>query len=95
MCFKCLNVKVGRHMHAHVGKFPSPDERFKHIHIDITGPLPVCEGESYLLTCVDRFFQLCFAVTMPDMSTYSTTGTFKESLVIYDKLPLLFTSVFK
>ena len=35
--------------------FPSPDERFKHMDIDITGPLPPCEEYTYLLTCVDRF----------------------------------------
>ena len=39
MCLKCQRVKVRQHTHAPVGKFPAPDERSKHTHVDITGPL--------------------------------------------------------
>ena len=49
-CFKCQKAKVGRHTPAPVGEFPAPDERVKHILIDITEPLSTCEGQSYLLT---------------------------------------------
>ena len=52
---QCQKAKVGRHTRTPVDPFPSPDERFEQVHIDITGPLPPCERNTYLLTCIDRF----------------------------------------
>ena len=54
-CKQCQKAQVGRHTRTPVDPFPSPDERFEHVHIDITCPLPPCKGYTYLLTCVDRF----------------------------------------
>ena len=76
MCLKCQRAKIGRHTNAPLGEFLPTDERFKHIHIDITGPLPTCEGQSYLLTCIDRFSRWYEALPMPDMSAYTTAKTF-------------------
>ena len=53
---QCQKAKVGRHKRTPVDHFQSPDERFEHVHIDITGP---CDGYIYLLTCVDRFSPWC------------------------------------
>ena len=69
-------AKVRQHTHAPVGEFPASDERFKHIHIDITGPLPRCEDQSYLLMCIDRFSRWCEALPMPDMTAYTTARTY-------------------
>ena len=76
MCVKCQKAKVGRHTHAPPGSFPLPNERFKHIHIDITGPFPTCKGQCYLLTCIDRFSRWFEALPMPDMTAYTTDRTF-------------------
>ena len=75
-CVPCQKAKVGRHTRSSFGSFPSPDERFAHVHVDITGPLPLCEGQSHLLTCVDRFSRWCEAFPMPDITTYTTAKTF-------------------
>ena len=47
-CMPCQKAQVRRHTRSPFGSFPSPDERFAHVHVDIT-------GQSYLLTCVDGF----------------------------------------
>ena len=54
-CLQCQRSKVHRHTVTPLGMFATPDARFNHIHIDLVGPLPPCQGYSYLLTCVDRY----------------------------------------
>lgn len=54
-CISCQRAKITRHTKSSVGKFPICSGRFKEVHIDLVGPLPLSEGYSYLLTCVDRF----------------------------------------
>ena len=63
-CEQCQKAKVGRYTRTRVEPFPSPDERFEHVHIDITGPLSLWEGYTYLLTCVDRFSRWCEVLPM-------------------------------
>ena len=48
----CQKAKVRRHTCSPPGSFPSSDEQFDHAHVDITEPLPVCEGQLYLLMCL-------------------------------------------
>ena len=66
---------------------PAPDERFKPVHIDITGPLPICEGHKYLLTYVNRFSRWCEALLMLDMSAYTTARTFLAGWVARYNMP--------
>ena len=54
-CLPCQHSKVVRHTLYPVASFPAPDARFDHIHIYIVGPLPPSHGQTYLLTCIDRF----------------------------------------
>ena len=54
-CLPCQRSKVQRHTKTPVMAFPAADERFRHIHVDLVGPLPPSEGYRYLLTAVDRF----------------------------------------
>lgn len=54
-CLKCQRAKVTRHNKSPSGKFEVPDNRFKHINIDLTGPFSSSNGFTYMLTCIDRF----------------------------------------
>ena len=67
-CVQCQKAKVRRHTRSPLVSFPSPDERFTHMHVNFTRPLLLCEGQSYLLTCVDRFSGWCEALLMLDIT---------------------------
>nr|VZI03201.1 unnamed protein product [Spirometra erinaceieuropaei] len=58
-CPGCQRNKVQRNNEAPIGTIPISDVRFSHVHLDIVGPLPLPNGCSYHLTCVDRFTWLC------------------------------------
>lgn len=54
-CVQCQRSKVSRHVKSPVGQFDQPTSRFRHLHIDIIGPLPFSNGFSYCLTAIDRY----------------------------------------
>jgi hypothetical protein len=54
-CVECQRNKVNRHTLSPYSNFPTPSERFSHIHMDIIGPLPYSSGFRYCLTVIDRF----------------------------------------
>lgn len=53
-CAACQRSKVTRHVTAPLGNFETPSSRFLHVHMDIIGPLPVCDDFRYCLTAIDR-----------------------------------------
>lgn len=54
-CQLCQRSKVTRHVHSPLGTFTPPSARFRHVHIDIIGPLPPVGPYRYCLTAIDRF----------------------------------------
>ena len=68
-CLKCQQCKVHRHT------FSNPDARFSHIHIDLVGPMPICQDYQYLLTMVDRFLRWPTAVPIKGISTNTVAKT--------------------
>ena len=54
-CHACQASKLHRHTHAPLQKQILPTARFRNINIDLVGPLPVSQNNSYLLTIIDRF----------------------------------------
>ena len=52
-CHACQASKVARHTRAPVTIFPSAQQRFGSVHLDIVGPLPPSNDCRYLLTMVD------------------------------------------
>ena len=54
-CIACQRQKVQRHTKTPLEKIAIPAGRFKHIHMDIVGPLPPSNGHSYILTIIDHF----------------------------------------
>ena len=46
-----------------------PQRRFDHINVDLVGPLPSCQGFTYLFTIVDRFTRWPEAIPLTDISS--------------------------
>lgn len=53
-CQSCQRSKVTKHTSAPFTAFETPTARFRHIHLDIIGPLPYSSGYRYCLTAIDR-----------------------------------------
>ena len=77
-CQQCQRNKVTRHTKPTMGVFSEPSRRFKHVHVDVTGPLPISRGMKYIFTMVDRSTRWCEAVPMPDQTTTSCAAAFIE-----------------
>nr|VZI28875.1 unnamed protein product [Spirometra erinaceieuropaei] len=91
-CLGCQRNKVRRHNKAPIGTFPTPDARFSHIHLDIVGPLPLSNGCSYLLTCVDRFTRWPEAIPLSDVAAPTVVKAFLSRWVAIFGAPSIITT---
>lgn len=86
-CIDGQKVKINKHTRFSFGKFQSPDERFQIVNMDIIGPLPVSDGKSYFLTCIDRFTSWAEAYPVSDISAETIASTFYANWVCRFGLP--------
>ena len=91
-CVPCQKSKITRHNKLVPDKFITPDGRFDHVHIDIVGPLPVSDGQRYLLTMVDRFSRWVEAVPIPNMEAPTVTRAFHDTWVARFGSPIYLTT---
>ena len=91
-CLQCQRAKIHKHTSAPVGQFPPPEARFTHIHIDLVGPLPPCNGFNYLLTCVDRFTRWPEVFPLVDITAASVAQAFVSGWIARFGIPMTITT---
>ena len=80
-CLDCQQSKISRHNHLAPAQFSVPDGRFKHIHLDIVGPLPDSDGYRYCLTIIDRFSRWPEAVSLKNIEAIIVYRTFYDTWI--------------
>lgn len=80
-CLQCQKEKIVRHIKSPIEKIQIPSGRFKHIHMDLVGPLPSSNGNRYILTIVDRFSRWPEAYPIPDMLAETVANKFIQEYI--------------
>jgi cleavage and polyadenylation specificity factor subunit 1 len=80
-CLLCQKSKTHTHIHPPSHSIPIPSRRFSHIHLDLVGPLPMSQGNTHILTMVDRTTRWLEAVPIASTSARSCAEAFCSSWI--------------
>lgn len=91
-CIHCQSSMVGRHVHVKPANFAVPLKRFRHVHIDIIGPLSRIADYRYCLTLVDRFSRWPEAIPLRDISAQTVCRALVDGWITRFGCPETLTS---
>ncbi|GFX08952.1 uncharacterized protein K02A2.6 [Trichonephila clavipes] len=74
-CLHCQRSKITRHNSSPLQTFAATPLRFRYIHIDIIGPLPLAKSYRYCLTATDHFSRWVEAWSMESITAEDVKQT--------------------
>ena len=77
-CLTCQTSKIHKHTRSPLSAFPLPDGWFRHIHVDIVGPLSPSSSSTHILTCIDWLTRRPIAVPLSDNLSETVARKLKD-----------------